>query len=193
MSLYIGKQQESSEIMYISVSWVTLYGTVATKLKNFYPTQQRVDALLELGNLVCLGSTPYGKYNWDEGFDCIHCRAEIRDDKEKKGKHLPRYSSETEFLKLEGHLFLYKEGCWHYRFDGVLSATLPEILPDLSNKPLKGLEFYKLDEKGDLSYSYGKDFKCWNDIIVKSNEEQAPIFIFRGGKLITSVNHPLNQ
>lgn len=193
MSMYIGKQQDGGEIMYISVSWNPLYDGVATKLKNFYPTQKRVDALLDLGNLVCLGSTPYGKYSWDEGYDCIHCRAEIRDDKEKKGKHLPRYSSETEFLKLAGHQFLYKEGKWHYRYADGFSAILPETLSSCSDNSLEGLEFFQLNEKGELSYNYGRDFKCWNDIIAKSNEEQAPIFIFRGGKLITTINHPLTR
>lgn len=194
MSLYIGKQQESGVIKYTSVSWTPFYNGVASKLKNFYPTPKRVEALLELGNLVGLGATPYGKYSWDEGYDCIHCRAEIRDDKEKKGKHLPRYSSEAEFLKLDGHLFLFKDDNWHYRYSDGLSTNLPETeLPNLSENSLEGLEFMQLNDKGELSVLYARELKCWNDIVAKSNEEQIPIFVFRKGRLITTINHPLNQ
>lgn len=193
MSLYIGNKQESGIIKYVSVSWSPFYNQVATKLKKFYPTQKRVDDLLELGNLMFVGSTPYGKYNWDEGYDSLHCRAEIRDNKEKKGKHLPRYGSETEFLKLEGHLFLFKDDKWHYHYPDGLSTDLPQILPVISNDSLAGLEFFYLDEKGEISYIYGRDFKCWNDIVAKSNNDKTPIFVFRNGRLITTINHPLNQ
>lgn len=97
MSLYIGKQQESEVIKYTSVSWTPFYNGVASKLKNFYPTPKRVEALLELGNLVGLGATPYGKYSWDEGYDCIHCRAEIRDDKEKRENICPDIAVKLNF------------------------------------------------------------------------------------------------
>jgi hypothetical protein len=191
MCLYIGKQQQSGEIKYISVNWQPGYNMVSPMLKNFYPNEKRVDALIDLGNLMLVNGSPYGKFNM--GSDLVHCRAEIRDDKEKKGKHLPRYSSEAEFLKLEGYLFLYKEGKWHYRYADGFSASLPETLPFISNKPLEGLEFYYLDEEGKISYIYGRDFKNWNDIVAKSEKDETPVFVFRNNKLVTTINHPLNR
>lgn len=141
--------------------------------------------------MVTVRPTPIGK---SDGYgDRIHCRAEIRDDKEKKGKHLPRYSSEAEFLKLDGHIFLYKAGKWHYQYKDELSTYLPQKLTTYSAKPLEGLEFYQLDAKGEMSYLYSRDLKDWESIITKSNEEQSAIFVFRNNKIVTTINHPLDR
>lgn len=190
MTIYIGQQQSDGTIRYVTTSDYN-NSRITSILQNFYSKESRVTALIELGNLVTVRPTPLGKCNGYD--DIIHCRAEIRDDKEKKGKHLPRYGSETEFLKLEGHLLLYKDGKWHYHYKDGLSSTLPAALPVISNKQLEGLEFYYLDEKGEISYLYGRDFKGWNDIVAKSNEQKSPTFVFRNNKLITTINHPVNQ
>lgn len=190
MNIYLGQQQADGAIRYVSTSEYN-NSRITSILRNFYSKESRVSALIDLGNLVMVKPTPYGKSN---GYgDKIHCYAEIRDDKKGKGSRLPRYGSEAEFLKLEGHLLLYKEGKWHYRYADGFSASLPDHLPAISNKPLEGLEFFYLDEKGEISYFYGRDFKGWNDIVAKSDKDKTPIFIFRSNKLITTINHPLNQ
>lgn len=190
MTIYLGQQQSDGAIRYVTTSEYN-NSRITLILRNFYSTESRVAALIELGNLVMVRPTPYGK---SDGYgDKVHCYAEIRDDKKGKGSRLPKYGSEAEFLKLEGHLFLYKDGEWHFRYADGLSASLPEELPIFSNKPLEGLEFYYLDEKGEISYMYGRDFKCWNDIVAKSDEKQSPTFVFRNNKLIKTINHPLNQ
>lgn len=190
MNIYIGQQQDSGVVRYISTSEYS-NRRITPILRNFYSKESRVSALIELGNLNTVGPTPYGK---SDGYnDSIHCYAEIRDDKKGKGSRLPKYSSETEFLSLEGHLFLYKTGKWHYHYTDGLSDDLPEKLPDISTKPLEGLELFYLDEKGEISRSYNRDIKSWNEIKVKSDEKKSPAFIFRNNKLITTINHPLNQ
>lgn len=193
MNLYIGKQQQSGDIAYISVSWAPFYNDVPRILKTFYSKIERVDALIALGNMWYIGPSPYGKYDYGLNIDSIHCRAEIRDEKKSKGSRLPRYGSEAEFLKLEGHLFLFKEGKWHYHYAEGFSASLPQTLPVISTKPLEGLEFYYLDEKGEISYLYGKDYKSWDNIAAQSESKKSPIFVFRNNKLIKTINHPLNQ
>lgn len=190
MTIYLGQQQADGAIRYISTSEYN-NSRITSILRNFYSAESRVSALIELGNLVMVKPTPYGKSN---GYgDKVHCYAEIRDDKKGKGSRLPRYGSEAEFLNLEGHLFLYKEGKWHYLYADGLSASLPETLPVISTKPLEGLEFYYLDAKGELSYLYGKDYKSWDNIVAKSEKEQSPVFVFRNNKLIKTINHSLNQ
>lgn len=185
MTIYLGQQQADCAIRYISTSEYN-NSRITSILRNFYSAESRVTALIELGNLVMVKPTPYGKSN---GYgDKVHCYAEIRDDKKGKGSRLPRYGSEAEFLNLEGHLFLYKEGKWHYHYADGLSASLPQTLPVISTKPLEGLEFYYLDAKGELSYLYGKDYKSWDNIVAKSEKEQSPIFVFRNNKLIKTIN-----
>lgn len=190
MNIYLGQQQADGTIRYVSTSEYS-NRRITPILRNFYSKESRVSTLIELGNLNVVGPTPYGK---SDGYnDHIHCYAEIRDDKKGKGSRLPRYSSETEFLNLEGHLFLYKTGKWHYHYTDGLSDDLPEKLPNISTKPLEGLDIFYLDEKGEISRSYNSDVKSWNELKAKSDEKNYPAFIFRNNKLITTINHPLNQ
>lgn len=192
MSVHIGKQMETGVVKYISVLWEPSFNMVGPMLRNFYPSEKRVEALLALGNLMVVNGTPYGKWEWCN--DIVHCRAMIRDDKEKKGRHEARYaSSEEAFLKLEGHLFLFKEGCWFYCDGEKLTPFLPDTLPTTPEDPLQGLEFMQLDAKGELGTLYNREFKRWSDLLSKSNEEQTTIFVFRGKKLITTINHPQNN
>lgn len=192
MSVYIGKQMETGEVKYISVIWQPAYDMVSPMLRNFYQTDNRVEALIALGNLMVLNGNPYGKWVWCN--DIVHCRAMIRDDKEKKGKHEARYvSSEEAFLKLEGHLFLFKKGRWYYRDGKTLTTFLPDKIPVETENPLEGLEFMQLDEKGDLRTLYNREFKRWSDLHSKSDEEQTAVFVFRDNRLITTINHPLNN
>lgn len=192
MSVYIGKQMETGEVKYISVLWQPAFDMVGPMLRNFYRVEERVDALLALGNLMVVNGTPYGKWIWCN--DIVHCRAMIRDDKEKKGRHEARYvSSEEAFLKLEGHLFLFKDERWYYRDGDTLTPFLPDKLPSTPENPLQGLEFMQLDAKGDLCTLYNGEFKRWNDILTKSNEEQTTVFVFRNNKLIATINHPQNN
>lgn len=190
MTIYLGQQQSGGTIRYVTTSDYN-NSRITSILRNFYSKELRVTALIDLGNLTWVKPTPYGKSG---GYgDHVHCYAEIRDDKKGKGSRLPRYGSEAEFLNLDGHLFLYKEGKWHYHYADGLSASLPQTLPIISTKPLEGLEFYYLDEKGEISYLYGRDYKGWNDIVAKSDEKNSPVFVFRNNKLIKTINHPLNQ
>nr|DAE55304.1 MAG TPA: SEC-C motif-c motif containing protein, Structural [Caudoviricetes sp.] len=192
MSVYIGKQMENRVVKYISVIWQPAFDMVGPVLRNFYPTEKRVEALLALGNLMVVNGTPHGKWIWCN--DIVHCRAMIRDDKEKKGRHEARYvNSEEAFLKLEGHLFLFKDGHWFYYDGETLTSFLPDTLPSKPENPLQGLEFMQLDAKGELGTLYNREFKKWNDILTQSNEEQTTVFVFRGNKLITTINHPQNN
>lgn len=193
MNIYIGQQKADGVIRYVTIFTYSNNNNyrITSILRTFYSRESRVTALINLGNLELVRPSPYGK--WQGYGDPVHCRAEIRDDKKGKGSRQPRYGSEAEFLKLEGHLFLYKDDRWHYRYADGFSTTLPEKLPKLSTKPFEGLEFYNLDEKGGLSYCYGRDFKCWNDIVAMSNEEKTPVFIFRKNKLVATINHPINK
>lgn len=114
--IIIAQQQPDGVIRYVSVPKFYNYD-LPHILRNFYPKESRVSALIDLGNLVTLRPTPFGKPR--DYYDKVYCRARIRDDKEKKGRHQPRYAdSEEDLLKLETEGFLFKEGQWHHSRQG---------------------------------------------------------------------------
>lgn len=82
MNLYIGKLQNDGVVRYIALPYEEQYNAVPRMLGTFYSTDARVEALINLGNLVLLQPSPYKK--WKGYGDMINCRAEIRDDGEKK-------------------------------------------------------------------------------------------------------------
>lgn len=104
MNLYIGKLQNDGVVKYIAVPYEEQYNDVPRILGTFYSTDARVEALINLGNLVTLQPSPYKK--WKGQSDTVNCRAEIRDDGEKKGKHLPQFADTIEdYANLNAWLF----------------------------------------------------------------------------------------
>lgn len=84
MNLYIGKLQNDGVVRYIAVPYEEQYNDVPRILGTFYSTDARVEALINLGNLVTLQPSPYKK--WKGQSDTVNCRAEIRDDGREKRK-----------------------------------------------------------------------------------------------------------
>ena len=193
MNIYLGQQQEDGVIRYItSPAECNATRNFAFMLKTFYSKVERVTALIDLGNLYQIGQTPYGKHK--DYFDKVHCGSEIRDEKKGKGPRLPKYAdSETEYAKLDGHLLLFKEGHWYYFDKGQWSADLPFHLSSKKEKPLEGLEVFKLNPQNNIQREYSHSAPDWASLKAKSAEEHVPYFVFRGDKLVTTINHPLNK
>lgn len=193
MNLYIGKIQNDGVVKYIALPYREQYQEVPRILKTFYPTDSRVDALLDLGNLVNLQPSPYNK--WKGGVDKVHCRAEIRDDGEKKGKHLPQFADTLEdYTRLDAFLFLFQEGHWlfktQYGFEDLTTAT---IAFPVKQDAFKGIELYELSEKGEMSSLSSSRFSGWKDMQDQAVTGHKTYYAFRGDKLITTINHPLKQ
>lgn len=187
----IAQKQPEGIIRYVSVPKFYNYD-LPSILKNFYPRETRVSALIDLGNLVTLRPTPFGKPR--SYYDKIYCRAQIRDDREKKGKHQPRYAdSEEELLKLEHEGFLFKEGGWHYFKDGILSASLPEFLEDRKPSSLSGLEVIHMDKDGLLDTLSASEITNWETLRSKAKDDNTAYFIFRNNRIVSIINHPLNR
>ena len=187
----IAQQQPDGVITYISVPRFYNHD-LPHILKNFYPKGSRVSALIDLGNLVTLRPTPFGKPK--DYYDKVYCRTRIRDDKEKKGKHQPRYAdSGEELLKLEAEGFLFKEGQWHHFKAGKLSVSLPESLDSGKNRNLSGLTIIRMSGDGQLHALPDTEISTWNTLLSKAKENNEPYFIFRDKRLVTTINHPLNR
>ena len=187
----IAQRQPDGVIRYISVPRFYNYD-LPHILKNFYPKESRVSALIDLGNLVTLRPAPFGKPK--AYYDKVYCRARIRDDKEKKGKHQPRYAdSEEELLKLETEGFLFKEGQWLHFKAGILSVSLPESLDNPKTDCMSGLEITRMTADGQLRTIPEGEISNWGTLVSKAKEDNEPYFIFRDKRLVTTINHPLNS
>ena len=192
-NLYIGKIQNDGVVKYIAIPYREQYQDVSRILKTFYPTDTRVDALLNLGNLVNLQPSPYNK--WEGGLDKVHCRAEIRDDGEKKGKHLPQFADTLEdYARSDAFLFLFRKGRWHFKTqNGFEDLATAAIIFSEKQSAFKGIDLYEITGKGEMSSLPTSRFSDWNDIQTQAVTDNKTYYAFRGDKLITTINHPLKQ
>lgn len=190
-NLYIGKIQNDGAVKYIAFPYPEQYQEVPRILKNFYPTDARVDALLNLGNLVILQPSPYKK--WQGYHDKVNCRAEIRDDGAKKGKHLPQFADTLDdYARLDAFLFLFQKGRWYFKtqngFKDLATVTFSE-----KQDAFKDIDLYELSEKGEMNPVAANQFSGWKDIQSQAVTDNKSYYAFRGEKLITTINHPLKQ
>ncbi len=185
--IYIGKSQTDGSVKYIALLQSVGGQKMTQILKTFYSKESRVDALIELGDISFLNPTPYGN---STGYsDKIHCRAEIRDDKQKKGKRLARYmDSEELFAKLATTVLLYKERRWHINTESGYCDQLPNEIISTPPKPFEGLTIYLLNEKGDIEQEYSKEIYSWAALYAKAKAENRCYHIFRGDKLVQTIN-----
>ena len=189
--MILAQQLQSGEVRYIEVAHYDRESFIPL-LKTFYPNEVRVTALLDLGGLYQLGSTPYGMYRFD-GTDEVHCQSLIRDHKNSRGANKVKYATISELSNMRGYIFLFKDGRWCY-FDGVeFMPELPIELPIQKYNSMIGLEYRTLSKENEITQMYGTDLKSWAELQAKSDESGTPIFVFRGDKLITTINHPLNR
>lgn len=187
----IAQQQPDGVIRYVSVPKFHNYD-LPHILRNFYPKESRVSALIDLGNLVTLRPTPFGKPH--DYYDKVYCRARIRDDKEKKGRHQPRYADSEEALMEPGtEGFLFKEGQWHHFKAGTLSASLPESLDEPRTDRMSSLEITRMSADGQLHTIPKCEVPSWGTLVSKAKEDNEPYFVFRDNRLVTTINHPLNR
>lgn len=191
MSTYIGILQQDGVIRYVMTSEQDNRRLPAI-LKTFYPNETRTTALIELGNLYFVGPTPYGKseHFWDK----MHCRAHIRDDREKKGKHQSRYAGSIKaYSELEGFKFLFKEDKWWFAEGEEFTSELPTCMEDKKQSSMVGLEISSISKDGGISHFREHEADSWKELEAKALKNEETYFIFRNNKLVATINHPLNR
>lgn len=178
MSIQIGKLLANGTVRHTKVTNEELSERFIRVLKRFYPNDQRVDALLELGDIHRLGPSPYGR--WTDCRDEIHCFGAIRDGR-RDNTHLPRIADSVELFKSYAEdCFLFADGRWHYLSD---VERIP--IEDYFIKPIKNtvcnLAVY-YNEKSSL-YATPR-MRSWQEIEEYAEREGKILYIFNGRRLV---------
>lgn len=178
MSIQIGKLLANGTVRHIKVTNEELSERFIRVLKRFYPNDQRVDALLELGDIHRLGPSPYGR--WTDCRDEIHCFGAIRDGR-RDNTHLPRIADSVELFKSYAEdCFLFADGKWWY-----LSGEERIPIEDYFIKPVKNtvsnLAVY-YNEKSSL-YATPR-MRSWQEIEEYAERDGKILYIFNGRRLV---------
>jgi hypothetical protein len=202
MSILIGLKTPGN-IRYISVSPVYKSGfnKVIATLRTFYKTQERVKALIELGNLDWLGISPYKKCKGID--DTVNCESLIRDRKLSPGKHGAQFvPDEKEFVKKltgtsRGNInccFLYENSEWFILVGGhkeSIRLTDESVLG--KSALMDGLKVYRYEPENQYHKLSGESFLSWAEVKQSADEKQTVYYIFRGEKFLTIISPSVKQ
>lgn len=178
MSIQIGKLLANGTVRHIKVTNEELSERFIRVLKRFYPNEERVDALIALGDIHRLGPSPYGK--WIDCRDEIHCFGAIRDGR-RDNTHLPRTADSVEvFRSFADDCFLFAEGKWYYL---AMEEQIP--LEEYGFKPNKNT-IYNLTifRNRQASLCPVPRMNSWQEIEEYAEREGEILYIFRGRRLV---------
>ena len=112
MSLFqIGKVLPDGKVRHIKAYLENTIDEISQKLRVFYSSEKRVDALLSLGDIDVLGPSPFGR--WGKP-DTVHCRSFIRDGNGDRNIYSARIADNVEtFAHMADYCLLYDNGVWY--------------------------------------------------------------------------------
>lgn len=184
----------SEQIRYITLESAQSFRQIVNILKNFYRTPERVNTLIDLGNLYRLGITPCNKCKGED--DLINCDSKIRDRKLSTGKHgSQRVPDEKEITeKLHGRrenlncCFLYENDNWFVLVGGHKEniRTVDETVLS-KNRLMEGLKVYVFEADDKYNRLPEKTFYSWDNVRQSADETGKTYFIFRGEKFLTII------
>ncbi|GAB6013578.1 hypothetical protein [Viscerimonas tarda] len=192
MKVRIGKLLPNGNVRHIDLLNVEKPEKTAFTLKNFYSVEKRLDALLDLGNLNRLNSSPYGKYRWYG--DKVHCHAAIRDDNGSRKRNEAMITARREIFTNPVELcFLYENGNWTILF-GKRSENIDfaQVLNVIKWKPFFNLEIYEFEKDNRFAKNHIA-FADWKELEEYAERENKPVYVFRNNRLATTINHPLTK
>lgn len=189
----IGKKLPDGKVKYIEVHYDGYFSWTGRILRTFYRTEKRIDALLELGNLSSLGSTPYGKNLMPpKDLDQVHCRAYIRDFGYPDKEYLPQTAlNKEQFFDNAGIAYLYEDGKWYQACQGqiqdISSCLLTHYEEPASNYPNIGqCEIYSVETDSALKRLKHPPL-FWEQFEELAAKEQKTFYVFRKNRLIKKV------
>ena len=177
MSIQIGKLLANGTVRHIKVTNEELSERFLRVLKRFYPNEERVDALIALGDIHRLGPSPYGR--WIDCRDEIHCFGAIRDGR-RDNTHLPRIADCVELFKSYAEdCFLFADGRWYYLSD-VERIPIEDYFIKPAKNTICNLAVY-YNEKSSL-YATPR-MRSWQEIEEYAEREGKILYIFNGRRL----------
>ena len=178
MSIQIGKLLANGTVRHIKVTNEELSERFIRVLKRFYPNEERVDALIALGDIHRLGPSPYGK--WIDCRDETHCFGAIRDGR-RDNTHLPRTADSVEvFRSFADDCFLFAEGKWYY-----LATEEQKPLEEYDFKPNKNtICNLTIFRNRQASLCPAPRMNSWQEIEEYAERGGEILYIFRGRRLV---------
>ena len=193
MEIIIGKVLNNGEVKYINVSKGYEFDITAPLLQNFFSKEERLDAMLALGNLERLGATPHGMYYNNY---MIHCCAEMRDNGSRnKVKHSAKtVGGMEEFYKVCKTGYFWMDSKWYVIANNSVTA-LNQADSSVMQKPIDISKFklYKYADDDRLEQIYGHDFPSWAHLEAVARESDKIFYVFKGDKLIAIINPQKNK
>jgi hypothetical protein len=195
--------KKNGKIRYITLESDSLsqFDRIVNTLRNFYKKPERIEALIELGNLEWLGPSPYKKSKGDD--DTVNCLSKIRDRKWSPGKHGSSCAGdEEEFLKaidrnrrdyLVNCGFLFDEGKWYILVGGHKESIEAIDISILKKEKLMErlvVCFYR--PTNNHRKLEPQAFRRWSEVQDAADRLGRKYYIYRDEKLI-SVIHPQKQ
>lgn len=195
---FIGKKLPDGKVKYIEVHYDGYFSWTGRILRTFYRTEKRVDALLELGHLSSIGSTPYGKNLMPpKDLDHIHCRAYIRDFGHTDKEFLPQtVPNKEQFFDDASIAYLYEDGKWYQscleHIQDISSCHLTHYEEPYPIYPNIGqCEIYSVNDYSALQRLSPRP-KYWKQLEELADEEQKTFYVFRKDKLIKIISPVLD-
>jgi hypothetical protein len=192
-TIIIGKVLTDKQVKYIKCDGYDTLFWAARTLLSFYSRENRLDALLDLGNLDWLGASPFGKYVFDD--DPINCISRIRDRKGDAGEEsadiLP---GKDIFRTARCPVFLFEDGQWSmYNNNECAALHSPYgILPSLRTYSFQSYSTIRYSHDAERSKENGKvkkfDFPNWSALMRKAGEDGDTYYVFCGRRLIATIN-----
>lgn len=196
---FIGKKLPDGKVKYIEVHYDGYFSWTGRILRTFYRTEKRVDALLELGSLSSIGSTPYGKNLMPpKELDQIHCRAYIRDFGYTDKEFLPQTApNKKQFFDDAGIAYLYEDGKWYQscqkHIQDISSCLLTHYEEPESIYPnINRCEIYSVNTDSTLQ-RLKQPPQFWSLLEELATEEQKTFYVFRKSQLIKIVAPAVNS
>ena len=181
MSIQIGKLLANGTVRHIKVTNEELSERFIRVLKRFYPNDQRVDALIALGDIHRLGPSPYGR--WTDCRDEIHCFGAIRDGR-RDNTHLPRIADSVELFKSYAEdCFLFADGKWWY-----LSGEERIPLEDYFIKPVKNtIRHLTVYHNANAGFAKVHNLTRWEEIEEFAEREKVILYVYKYFRLVKIV------
>lgn len=192
MTTIIGNVLPDGRVKYIRCNDNETMRVTARLLKAFYSRQNRVDALLELGNIECLGPSPYGRSKGTS--DELHCIAAVRDCGANAQVNKPEFITGKDiFLKANCPAFLFEDGHWllAWKREFIRINSCYDI-PLVRTIDRYGLSYISISRDEERSKKNGAiqefSFTNWSDMCKQAVSNGDTYYVFRCKKLIATIN-----